>query len=386
MGIPEANTGGLKKSDWMLIGCSWLLMQMVILFFAGINNQEEAIKYIRMANHWIAGERPVSLHSLFYSGYISILVLLKWAGLPDKSMYGVQLLLSALSVYYFVNIVRLYVHSRFALVASGILYATCYIIQQWVRVLFTDSIFCSLLIITTYYLLTEQNDKTSKWTFWILLIILPFFRPVGFLFIPVACFHWSLLSIRKNTGKLMWSTAYLAILGVVAYKTFSSESYYYPIHSLHNILGNVLCGYPGDFSKYAKVPYKEGMSVFSYLCQNPEMTAGLFLARFYKIFSMSRPYYSVQHNLLLSVTSLIYYILAVIGIAYVVRRKEKKLYFPIFGILIFSFPMIIFCVEWTGRFSLPVIFYILILSGIGIGRISRYSRILTPAPGDGVRS
>ena len=270
--------------------------------------------------------------------------------------------------------------------ASGILYATCYIIQQWVAILFTDSIFCSLLIIATYYLLTLEQTNRNIWIFWILLVVLPFFRPVGFLFIPVACFHWSVLSFKKNRGKLLLCAAYLIILGVAVYETFSLEPYFYPIHSLHNIQGNVICGYPGDFTKYGKVPYREGMSVFSYLYQNPEMSIRLFLSRFYKVFSMSRPYFSPKHNLLLFSTTLIYYLSALIGVIEVIRQKDKKFYFLIAGILIFSFPMVIFCVEWTGRFSLPVIFYVLILSSIGINRIRRYTSSSIPVQDDGAQS
>jgi len=195
-----------------------------------------------------------------------------------------QLVLSALSTYYFVMIVRLFIHSRYVIVISGILYATCYIIQQWVSVLFTDSIFCSLLVISVYFLLTLEESKKNKRIFWILFLILPFFRPVGFLFILVACSHWTMTSLRKNKRKILFSLLYLAISGIAVYKSFTSESYFFPIHSLHNILGNVICGYPGDYGKYDRVPYKYGMSVFSFLYQNPEMTVRLFFRDFTKYF------------------------------------------------------------------------------------------------------
>jgi len=100
---------------------------------------------------------------------------------------------------------------------------------------------------------------------------------------------------------------------------------------------------------------------------------------------MSRSYFSPDHNRLLNVSTIIYYFLAIVGIVFVVRHKVNALYFLISGILIFSLPMVIFCVEWTGRFSLPVISFVLIFSSIGIDRVSRYPSFLFPAQDDGVR-
>jgi len=40
-----------KKSDWILIGMSWLFVQIIFLIVKGINNHEEAGTYISLANH-----------------------------------------------------------------------------------------------------------------------------------------------------------------------------------------------------------------------------------------------------------------------------------------------------------------------------------------------
>jgi hypothetical protein len=368
---PEIHSGRLKKSDWILIGCSWLLIQIIILKFLGIYDREEAVKYISIADRWMKGDRNFNLYTLFYSGYVSIYVLLRSVGLPFKSMYAVQLFFSALAVYYYIKILGLFIHSRFVIVTSALLYATCYILQQWVGILFTDSVFSSLLVIAIYFLLTEQRGPGNKWMFRILLFILPFFRPVGFLFIPLACFHWIINSIRKNRNHLLISTGYLLFIGIAIFKTFGhDEPYYYPIHSLPNIQANVICGYPGDLLKYRIVPYREGMSVASYLYQNPGMTARLFLYRFYKVFSMGRSYFSPRHNLMLFATTFVYYILAIAGVAEIIRRKERKSYFLLAGILLFALPMVIFCGEWSGRFSLPVFCFVLLLGSFGIKGIA----------------
>jgi hypothetical protein len=129
--------------------------------------------------------------------------------------------------------------------------------------------------------------------------------------------------------------------------------------------------------KYAKTPYNEGMPVFQFLMQNPEMTIRLFLTRTYKVFSMSRPFFSPKHNLLLNLSTAIYYILALWGLVKMVRRKNTNLYFLLFGIFVFALPQIIFCVEWSGRLSLPVIAYILILCGIGLDKSDKMHSVFS---------
>ena len=358
--------GKLKKTDWALIGISWFIVQLILLQIQGINDQGESLKYIQIAENWVNGNRDINLYSIFYFGYSSIHILFKYAGLSPKTVYAVQLVLSGLATMYFTRILSCFSHSRLAILFSALLYATCYSIQSWVSFLYTDSIFSNLLIIATYFLITEEKSSRNKWVCWILLVILPFFRPVGLLFIPVVCFYWIMLAPGKYKTRLFFCIAYLSFLSLLVYLSFTRSAYYYP---LHNIEANVICGYPGDLLKYQAVPYSQGMSAFSYMYHNPGMFIRLFLSRLYKVFSMGRPYFSARHNLLLFVSSFVYYALALVGLVTIFKQHSKKLYFIIAGILFFSLPMILFCVEWAGRFSLPVISYTLLLSAIGMERI-----------------
>lgn len=373
------NSGRLKKGDWLLIGCCWLVVQILLLKILGINDQEEATKYIELANRWTAGDRHFSLYNLFYSGYIALHVLLKWLGLPYRSMYVVQLLFSAAAVYYYIQIISLYTRSRMAILLSGILYVSCFILQQWVSFLFTDSVFASLVVITVYYLLTEEKSPSHQRIFWILLFVLPFFRPVGFLFIPVACFYWLCLSPRNNRRKILITSSYLGLIGIWIYLTFQpAETYYYPIHSVPNLRAIIICGYPDDFLKYASTPYHPGGSVMGFLAQNPAMTARLFLSRTYKVFSMTRPFFSPWHNRALVFSTAMYYLLALAGLVQIMRKKKKTLYFFVAGIVFFSLPLVLFCAEWTGRLSLPVLCFVLLICPLGIEGISRFSSPLPP--------
>lgn len=378
----------LRKQDWYLIGACWLATQLIILWYFGINDGGESAVYIEWSKNWLAGVRHYNLNVIFYAGYIAIHVLLRWLGLPVKSMYGVQLLLSALSVYYFVRILARWVQSRAALVLTAILYSTCYIIQLYVSMLYTESVFCDLLLIGSYYLLTASPTAPlnsapqgnspllsaipsphlrNRIICWIFILLLPFFRPVGFLFTALACCYWATTSLRRNRWQILAGIAWLACVIILINISLESPGFFYPGH---NAEANIICGYPSDLLQYRQVPYHEGMSTFGYLLRNPNMTIRLFAWRFYKVFSLPRPYYSTGHNLVLGITSITYCLLALTGLYQIFfRRSTLPKYFLPFAILLFSLPCVALCVDWEGRFSLPVYGFLLLAAGIGLDAI-----------------
>jgi hypothetical protein len=355
----------------MIMGC-WGIMQLILVLYLGINAQEESTKYIELSERWIRGERNFNWNEFFYSGYISIHILLGWFGLPIKSMYVIQLFFSGLSVLYFVNILRLYIRSRIVIIGSGLLYATCFFIQQWVTALFTDSIFSSLLIISIYFLLAEGLSSKNKFTCWFLLIILPVFRPVGFLFLLLATFYWIFLAEKRNFLKPVFCILYILLIAIVIKRSLvANPAYFYPYH---NTEANIICGYPGNLLQYQKVPYREGMNITTYFTSNPGMSLRLFLFRFVKIFTMTRDYFSPVHNALLAGFSILYFVLAIAGLITGWLQNRRFLFFLLAGIFIFSIPSVVFCQDWSGRFSLPVFCFVLILCGFGIDFMDKYIR------------
>lgn len=358
------DSNALKKTDWVVIGTVWLITQMICLFFFGIVDTVEAITYISASKHWIEGDKIGQWSDVFYSGYVGVHVLIRLVGLTPKWMYLIQLLMSGLALFYFVKILLLCCTSRLAILFSAILYATCFLVQQWVCYLFTDSVFFCLLVISIYYLLVQQRSRREEIIFWVLLVIIPFFRPVGFLYVLLACVHFILNSASKNFTKLVGCLVYLSFMSIVIYKSLTQSGNYF--YSLHNIDANIICGYPSSLLQYRNVPYREAMGIFSYVYDNPGMFMRLFLYRLFKVFSMTRPYYSNTHNLAISGCTIIYYILAIAGLLNIFSQRQKEKYFLFLGLVIFSIPSIIFCVDWSGRFSLPVFCFVLILAGVGV--------------------
>jgi len=358
--------GLLTAKDRVLVYCIWGAIQVVFLVSFGINDHWDSYRYISTAQGIVAFHWDHKWSTFFYSGYIFVHVLLRLAGLAPKWMYVVHLLLSAVALDYFMRTLSLWVRSRAPLVISGILYAVCINTQQWVSILFTDSSFFNVLTIAVYYFLAER--KGGRTFPWIFLFLLPVIRPTGMLFSAGVCVYWFVVSPRSRRSLL--AGTWLIFLGVLVYLAITQDQgYFYPNHNLE---ANVLCGYPSGLLAYERVPYRDGMSVTGYLLANPEMTGRLFLSRLFKVFSMSRPFYSSLHNWVVEVDDLLYYVLAVIGFAGLLRTDARAGWISAAGIAVFCVPCVIFCMDGMGRFSLPVFCFVLLFAGVGVSIIYRW--------------
>ena len=358
----------LSRYNWMFIAAAWVATQLILFTIYGINNRQESLTYISYVESFFNGSAKFELHHLWYSGYMVLLALAKAMGLPYESLYVVQLVLSFVSLIYFIKTISGWITSRPALILSGILYATCFLVHQWVNHLFTDAVFFFLLVISVYYLL-NQRSRLNRIIFWILLIILPFFRPVGFLFVVVACLHWIFTYQRGNVPKLVAASTYLLILLLLVYKSIAIDAgYFYP---LNNLDAEIICGRPSGLLQYRVVPYTNDTKIIEYFWHNPEMTARLFAHRLYKTFSMTRSYFSAWHNIIIAIACIIYYALALAGMFHILSKRMKDRYFLLAGCFIFSVPCVVFCVEWHGRTSVPIFCFIILMAAIGIDSILR---------------
>lgn len=357
----------LTTRHWITIAATWLITQVILYMIYGINTREEALTHISFAENFMNGSSKFELRHLWYFGYTSLLMLIKVSGLPYQSMYVLQLGLSLLSLICFVKIISNWATSRLSVVLSAVLYATCFLIHQWTNYLFTDAVFSFMLVIATYFLLNQDRNQRSRIIFWCLLIILPFFRPVGFLFVVTACLHWLFNFKKENIAKITFGLAYLTVLLFLVYQSLVvNEGYFYPFNNLN---AEIICGRPSEMLKYQVVPYTSDAKIVEYFWNNPVMTLRLFSSRLYKTFAMTRSYFSYSHNVVIAVACITYYMLALVGLFHLFAEKLRDRYFLAAGCLLFTVPSVIFCVEWHGRTSVPVLCFVLLLAGVGMDRL-----------------
>ncbi len=361
----------LGKKNWAMIFSFWMIAQMVYLYLLGINDKEEAQTYLSITNEIIHGTSKLTPNYYLYSGYIFIQLVVHFIGLAYKWVYLVQLILSGLALVAFTSILTVWLSSKKAIITTCFLYATCPFIQSWVCFLYTDSVFTSLLTIAIYFVVFQQYKTKNVIGLWTAILLLPFFRPVGFLFALLVIFYW-LSSSKKNWLNIALASIYLiGLLLFINYAFNNSKSFFYPYH---NAEANIICGLPSGLMHYINVPYHKGMSMFHFFIANPIMTFYLFSHRLLKSFWITRPYFSTLHNLVIICLLIPYYFLALSGLFSIILQRKKVCYFLIVGIFLFVMPLMLLCVDWLTRFTLPIFPFIFLLVGIGINYwVNRYS-------------
>jgi 4-amino-4-deoxy-L-arabinose transferase-like glycosyltransferase len=354
----------LNKKTWIFLMGFWFISQMIFLYSDGINPVGES-DFRNVVNMVIHGEWNFSPNYYLYFGNIIILIFLKLIGLSNEWAYLVQLFVAAAAFICFIKLLKIILSNSTAIILAAILFCICPFFQSWTCFLSTDSNFANLLIITTYLLVNPvRSEKQKKWLI-LCLLVLPFFRPVGFLFVAVAIFFWLTNERKKNTHLIFFFSGYFILLVFFSwYCLVYSQNFFF---SGHNSEANIICGYPSDLVKYIKEPYDPGKSMFHFLISNPDMTWRLLLNRLFKSFWMTRPFYSAKHDLFIAVALIPYYGFAIIGVGSILRKGFfLKNAYILFGLFIFVVPMLLFCADWVNRFMLAPFVFIFILMSLGI--------------------
>ena len=367
----------LHKKQWGFILIIWLTVQAFYLYTTGIVITGESEKYINLSAQLAAGDWKMQPNFYLYAGYILIHLTIKIIGLSYKWMYLVQLAVAAIAFICFIKILTISVTNRATVVTTAVLFAICPFFQSWNCFLYTDSMFASLIIISIYCLLVSSSPAGNhKKVLVFLLLAVPFFRPIGLLFIPVAIFFWVTDALKKHLSHILFFSGYFVLLLLFSWYCLNhSNDFFYPNH---NSEANIICGYPSDLTKYIKYPYEPDKTMFHFFIANPEMSARLLMHRLYKSFWMTRPYFSTLHNTFIILFLIPCYTLALIGTGVILRSRSLKNVYILFGLSIFILPMLAFCADWSNRFMLPPLVFIFILMATGLEAILK--KMAVPKP------
>jgi hypothetical protein len=353
----------IGRKEWAVICLAWLITQLATLWFYGIYIKEEAIVYTNIANEVVKGNLDHSVHYLLYAGYILPLVFLKYIGLSFEWMYLLQLALSLTGLIAFVSILKFIKLSNFSIVSGGLLFASCPFFQSWNSHLYSDAFFGNVVVIYTCLLLRFGNGKSIHFILLLFfLIFATFVRPVGFL-LAVITLIYLILNRVKWVRIFMVSTWLIFSAIFINFALKQGKDFFYPNHNLEL---NIICGLSGNLEKYEVTPYTESMSIPAYFFSNPELTWHLFVERLGKSLWMTRPFFSKLHNSTNAILCILYYIPAIYGFFYVIRKKLSIGYVFISGMVIWLIPNVLFCADWHNRFMVPFIPFLLVIATLGI--------------------
>ncbi len=357
----------LSKRHWVGLTIIWIISQIVFVLVFGISSVGEG-DFVGVADQIVNSTWKFAPNILLYAGHILPVLIVRLVGLPVASLYLSQIAVAGVAFVAFVKLLEQTLSAQSSVIFGSVLFAVCPFYQSWTPYLSSDSIFANLLVIAIYLLVNSKYDSKFRRLLYIMLLIVPFFRPVGFLFIPVAILYW--LSNKSPLFKraICFFGVYFCILALAILIILNYPNNYY--YAGHNSEANIICGYPGNLGPYIVTPYSQEKGILRFFFENPQMTWRLMLSRLVKSFWMTRPYFSTRHNLFIAIGLVPYYILAGIGFVHLlISRTIKRDQYLLPGVLLFLVPSVIFCADWANRFILPEFVFVLILVSIGVDRL-----------------
>ena len=360
----------LSKFFWPISFVLHLSILITLYFKFGINFSNESDRYISVARELNSENLSASLEYLWpYSTYILFLTFGIKLNLSLYIILFIQYLFCLSGFYFFYKfILSQEFFSKIYARVCILLVMICPLIVYWLLTFYTESFFISLIIISTYLVF---KDKTKQNLFFIslVLLLLLFCRPVGVFY--VIAFSFILMKSRdfKHAFLFLWCAFILVFVAVVFFVPLHYRDFTLPI-----LQGSIICGfpnYPGNILPEGDYTLIEVYSAF--LKQNSFADLFiLFVKKGASFFTLTRPYYSLSHNLI----NCLHYVFF-LGIFYscftFFRRKESNVFNICFLYILMSSLLIVILIynEWSERFIVPLFPFFILMSLIAVSKRNR---------------
>jgi hypothetical protein len=357
-----------QKKHLLILFLAWVIIQALLLYKYGIVTNNEAIKYAREANNFLNHKSFSEQKYIFYSAYIFIHVLFIKSGFETIGVYLFQLLVNLTATYLFYKTaLGVYKNNLIAFIAA-LLLIVCYSWQYWTICLYTESFFCSMLIIYTYCLFGIKKTVSLKYLYAALAFsVLLFSRPTGILLLPVMiCL---IISRLIASGKYLPAfvsiallfTAFICLLSFEM-KSASSFNFIKPF-----IEQNVICDIPYKPVDRSINSYSNDFrGVWLYIQQNPFDFLRLCFLRFIAFWGLTRSYYSEVHNWILRLFFYPMYFFALTSLKQQIKLNHNFMLYCLSIIIVFTISVMLTCDEWSSRFIMPIMPIIILLASYGI--------------------
>lgn len=343
----------------------WLLVNLVLLKTLGIRTGADTEVYEAMAYALLEGNLPDG-RLLWYSSYIALLAVIFGLGGNYAWVVAVQILLSGVAAICLASAVRkMSGDSRVAFVAV-LLYLAWVKIHQWNIFIYTESFFTSLAVISFAAWVLSRRP----WHYGLsgLLIVLTFFaRPAGFSFLA----GWLLYTLAVLPQRPRWKWMAAAVfsgMGLLLLNFMLKDFVLVESYARGEII------YP-DISLGIKPPpdlrvpdseYSALVRLALFVWYQPGYFLKICLIKLLLFFANVKPYFSLLHNSLIVLLLYPLYYFAIWGYRYFPAGKLK--YFLLGFIGGQAITVMLTSNNWDGRFLVPVLPFIFILSAVGVVR------------------
>lgn len=345
----------------------WIIIQALLYINNGIVTKLEAIKYISQANVFLETGSFTTGNYWLYSTLILLIAFCIHLKLSFAFIVAIQLILNFVSLLMFYNLSFHFLRNRKLAWFSG-LFFICNVFYQWYNsYLFTESLFFSLTVIYSSYLLTLKRLQLKNIVVLILfLALLSVTRPTGILFlIPTILYIY--LRFMHPLGRLVkitfvgiWLGLFIFLLNAFM-QSGGSLNFMKPY-----LQENIICGV-NTVSEAPIILPENGNSLpglFRYIYYNNPQFLKLGALKSGAFWGLLRSYYSNFHNAALVLMFYPFYILGIAGIIKKWKAGDVRIVYILTIIIFFWLTTVLTCDDWHNRFFLTITPFLFLL-GIG---------------------
>lgn len=368
---------GNTNFPFFLLAITWLLMQILFYRQYGIVTDLEAVKYINEANHFLATGKYSSNNFLFYSTQIMLIAFCLKLKIGFWFIVLLQIIVNALSLFCFYKMVKLISKNYLLPFLSTLYFLLFYYYHLYNTYLFTESLFFSFSVIYTYFLFTRDKlDFKNGLIILLFLSLLYFTRPTGIFFIPATYLFLIIKFFPKKAFTIVLVSTVFAITGLFFLFNYSLGSGGEFNFLLPYQKEMIICGVPTIlYSHNITIPVERNsfQGLFYLITHHFDLFFTLSIKRLSAFFGVSRTYYSLFHNIFVSVYFYSIYLIILLGIINLFKKNKAEVWFLITNIALMAITVMVSCDEWHGRFILSLLPFFLLLAVISINNSKRMS-------------
>jgi hypothetical protein len=354
----------------IILGLIWLFIQCFFLWQNGIVTNQEAVKYINEANHFLKTGTFTTGNFLFYSTQILLIAFCIKLKINFLFIVILQILINGISIICFYKIVKNISPNKWIDWLSTFYFLIFYYYHLFNTYLFTESLFFSFSVIYTFFLFSLKKITPKKGiAIFLFLILLYVTRPTGIFFIPATYLFLIIKFYPKHAFKIIAVSSIFALAGLFFLFNFSLGSGGEFDFLLPYLDERIICGVSTiSNAHHISIPVEKNsiQGLFYIITHHFDLFFSLSIKRLAAFFGVSRTYYSLFHNIFVSVYFYIIYLIIVIGIRNLFKINKAEVWFLITNIAFMAITVALSCDEWNNRFLFSVLPCFLLLAVISI--------------------
>lgn len=337
----------------LLLFLLWGFVQSSILIYGGIKTDQEAARIILQAENLV---KTGSFITQTYFLYLTEIILVA-AKIKLHAGFGlivtVHLVLNLIALHFFYTFLKQYLASQKLAFWGSVLLVICYPYQQYNSYIYSESVFFSISVIYSCFLLGVKKFNFPVIILLLaLLLLLCITRPTGIFFLGATAvfIYFKLNNILKPVLKIAVPVTAL-IIAVAAVDFFirgnSGFDVIVPFEEEH-----VICGVTTlDITPATVMAVDNSLAKLGgYLINHKWQFGRLALLRSKAFWGLTREYYSFFHN---SYLLLFFYPLYFFAVGAVIRTGKKmnaETGYLLSVCLIYWLSVIFTCDDWGNRF------------------------------------